>query len=463
MGASCGQIEIHGASNDRPPPLCTNTFGPWACMCLPRAAIPEGTQILEVGSGPGKLVLRAQEDDLMDVMEVEDLKRQLDMQSSGLKSAKKELENEQQQATTDLSRASASSAHEEAQGFRGSLSKVKHWMQDHSPLAHFKLQSGAHAASYLHPLAAAVLKGRVIEACRLIEEMENSGEEKPRQFFRGHGDGNPYDRIRRVGTKYEHSLEEMKNSVGMDYWFSEEDNLDGPRVELSVEHGMLQTVSVSQHKDFEILKAFAALCEVDYLRPYTEAEWAREQVEEIASRADESFLHVVKDRERKDSILQATYADALEESLKMLWVCIDGQEVPTDVDTHHGVVLPSKPGVGYERVSSSVTTYAIVPMKHASRTGLFRLIIVQKTPLSLGSQCWYGILPSCSSRSHYRKKMSQFLEGLKRAAQSDSLTSKMQESPRAAFYEQVRRHMESLQQKKRPSRTSAEQLALKDQ
>merc|ERR1712139_733145 len=152
------------------------------------------------------------------------------------------------------------------------------------------------------------------------------------------------------------------------------------------------------------------------------------------------------DRRMLEHLILASYVDALDEEFGMLWVSIQGRLA----DSGYPKQVPLPPILdGYRRSPSDDALYALVRLRHTSRSGepqrnVFRLIAIHRTQLSRAWSFYYNWWSSgWMSRRYYSKQMSNFLEHFKSLARSEELEKRMEDSSRAAFFKQVRNRLES--------------------
>jgi len=321
------------------------------------------------------------------------------------------------------------------------ISGVKNWVHDHVPIP---IPGGATStkASFLEPLPAALLGGRLIEAGRLL-----SAEANANRFFRDTKHESAKQAIDRIGRVFRLFTESEKELVALvdGSWDSESSSDRGPRIDFDVSNDILRIVSVSEHEDVDILRAFAALCEVDLLLDYTEYDDVN--VKELHESPGETLLRVTKDLQKEENLLLASFVDALDEKQSMLWVSIQG--LSSDADCLEGVPLPPSLSDGYKRTVSGDSLYALVRLRHASGSeqpakNVFRLIAIHRSRLSQASKLYYSINPhGWMSRRYFTNKMKTFIEHFLSLVHSDALGNRMEESVRAPLYAQVRRHIDS--------------------
>jgi len=290
-------------------------------------------------------------------------------------------------------------------------------------------------------------------AGRLVEELEASGKWlHPRgsvssHFFCQQPQGDQaLERIKRISRAFNDSLEELQSAVSGP-WHLESFDGEGHRVEFNVSEGMLRVVSVSEHADADIEKMFAALCEVDLLLRHTERSLQTVQVLG-QQRPDENLWLAIKDSEKQDNLMLASYVDALDEECAMLWVSVKGQTVKGGEMSLHGVPLPRELD-GYRRTKAGDALYSLTPLRHTSRSGeppssVVRLIAIHSMELSQISKLYYSVNRNgWLSRRYFLNQMAAFVSGVKTLARSETLESRLEESARAPFYAQVKRHLDS--------------------
>lgn len=294
------------------------------------------------------------------------------------------------------------------------------------------------------PLKAAISEGRWVEAHRRWRELEVSNS-AARPFL----DDETINRLRRVSSRFEESVEKELTQAAGEYWQGQ-----GDGIAYRLGNDFLQVTSSKVFTGVHPLHAFVALCEYDLFAKHSTGVISATPVGEFP-RACDSLWHVMKTASgrKEDNILQVSCVDALDEPLGALWVSTyvpwdfeDDADVssiggrrPSDLGRSElrGTELPT-PQEGTVRLDYWRSVFSIKPLWPAPGTWpqepVFQLTMgIRKRPSSAAS-----VFPSFVQREveAFWRSLDVYLEDCKR-----DLGWRMCFSRRAGLYDAVRKRL----------------------
>lgn len=286
------------------------------------------------------------------------------------------------------------------------------------------------------PLSKAILRavdaGRMIEAHRQLYHLEMSGM-SPEEFI----DAQSLDQIRCVGDHYQSSTSvlQMESSGG---WIKEKLSAD---VEFGyrIANGEIHLVSSTDCENYDILKALAALCEVDLCKGYKPNVSRAESVGD-ARRGIESIWRIYQrgmmSGKLEDNIAQVSVVDALDENLGALWVSVRAPQ-HQGISELSGVRIPA-PQTGMNRCYYGTSTFCLTPKDIWSGRQGFRMTMAVCGPAPRATL----VMPTFALKALMRKgakdMVGSFLEHLETCTE---LEQRIHTSPRKHFYSMVTRRL----------------------
>jgi hypothetical protein len=179
---------------------------------------------------------------------------------------------------------------------------------------------GAHSAETCmlgKAVLAAIDAGRILDACKQLSRLEQAGLALE-EFF------SPpmLEHVRRVESCFEASMDLLCSDADSS-WKAEKLD-EGTEFRYKLSDGEVHLVSTAMYNDVDILRAFAAVCEVDLCKGY------KPNVTSVEPLVDQCtvdsiwriFQRGMISGRREDNIVQVSAVDALDEPLRSLWVSI---------------------------------------------------------------------------------------------------------------------------------------------
>lgn len=273
---------------------------------------------------------------------------------------------------------------------------------------------------------AAVHRGRWVEARRTIQEMEKSQDDELLEDTLGTA---MRKRIQRVGSRFDESLAELGGFQDSS-WTKDDDN-----VAFRLIDGLFQVVTTRSYENFDAFQAFVGLCEYDlcpeYLRTVKKAQLLQEDVE--PSPNDTLWqVHQRWHTSKEDNILQVSCLDALNEPLGALWFSTytPAEEEVESLEELRGVKLPPTQE-GFVRVNFWRTVFAIEP--NWTDPPSFKLTMALSRRPSAAAVFFSSVV---------QREAKDIMDGFyKHLRECSDLNGRALFSPRAPFYECVRRHL----------------------
>jgi len=279
---------------------------------------------------------------------------------------------------------------------------------------------------------AAVHRGRWIEASRVLKGVEGSQDQ---ELADNTVSASIRTRIHRVASRFDESLKDLCDlpELGEGDWNQED---EGVAFKLSNEE--FKVVATKHYENFDAFQAFVGLCEYDLCPEYLSTVKRATLLHENVEPSPNDTVWQVQQRShtsKEDNILQVSCIDALDEPLGALWFSV---YTPDEEDVGHieelrGVKVPP-PKEGCVRVRDRRTVFAIYPVW--SNPPSFKLTMALSRRPSSAAMFFSSVV-----QREAKDIMETFHKFLGKCS---DLNGRALFSPRAPFYECVRRHLVDL-------------------
>jgi len=138
---------------------------------------------------------------------------------------------------------------------------------------------------------------------------------------------------------------------------------------------------------------------------------------------------------KEDSILEVVAVDALDEPMKALWMSMANPS-SHEAESLRGLCLPPKEK-NIRRLHGGCTTFRIVPNQKSG----FHLLTSAKARIPAAA----ARMPSFALKLMVRKDLQDFSNRLRQHIKGcKALQSRIEDSPRAAFYQGIKHHLKLL-------------------
>jgi hypothetical protein len=246
------------------------------------------------------------------------------------------------------------------------------------------------------------------------------------------------EQVDRVVGRFEASLDELYMDPAKGWikdWL-----VEGIEFGYHILDGTLSLVSVAEYDGCDILKAFAAICEVDLCHGYKTNVTCATPVD--GWHATDSVWRILQygmmSGGLEDNVVQLSIVDALDEPLGSLWASM---YVPSHVSGLHGMKPPG-PQAGAARALAGHSTVCITPVATSSSMGSeaqrFRMKMAVSGPVPRAVALMPSILLKAAVRRCAKDMVAAFW---KHATECAELDHRISASPRARFYSAIRQHL----------------------
>lgn len=288
----------------------------------------------------------------------------------------------------------------------------------------------------LPPAVARVLEaqklGRALEARREARALESEYPELG--VLLG---ANVLERVSRVAARFDTSLEEvMPSLLPSDGWVTEEAT-EGAQFAYRLSDGLFHLMSTARYEGCSALNALAALCEYDLCPAYNLDVRDVTCIGEHVS--TDSAWHVSKQTKGglEDQILHVSCIDALEErGFSALWASVYSPNKPPEPPSSM-----TRPATLHGRQAVLRNTFRIVPRRTTRGEPAFDMHL---SLLSRPNDSAHRMLKSYSvsaMKNLIRDELGKFPANFRRHIMGEALGQRILTSPRAPFYDAIRRHL----------------------
>lgn len=300
--------------------------------------------------------------------------------------------------------------------------------------------NGEVALSEEHPLAAAVRLGRFLEARRQLHRMEAEGHD-PSQVL----DAATLERLARILEKYDSSQSILSTSV-FDLPVSEVNEEMHLQWGVEVAGSTLRFIyEIEEEHDF--VRGFVGVQERDLHKVFNKGVLSAEMLGKNTPN-DGLWRSITLSQStgmKGDNVALVSSIDALDEPGGHIWACT--YSPPEGVEEVGGVPLPPVLE-GHHRLPYSFWATTMTPTISRSDGKIrgYKMKVAVEMELPYMALKIVEMMPRILLRRLARSKMEQSPKDFRRFVQSShEIDDRLQKSPRAEFYERLRRHLAELE------------------